>query len=248
MIDLEKYLYDCIHPIFDSWNEEGIYAVSFYAYSNEMHQYRGFSNVTNFSVSYNTEADCGGAGLHSEKRWNYAFWRQNQVAVIDSDEGTPATDVLFDWYAQQGIAQIGKETEEMDAPVGFAELVEVLGRVARRFQNEGYFVRKFGRPMPILIHDLEYTPCTLDATAYANPNGEAADFLAGNWESEESPVAFCKPVTETDALLAAAMADPKCKEIMEWLQSLGTTGKPDISELVEIAERTRVLIARHKKD
>lgn len=246
MIDLEKYLYDCIRPIFDGWYEDGIYAVSFFACSNEMLEYRGFSNVTDFSVSYNTEEDCGGAGRHSEKRWNYAFWRQNEVSIINSYEGTPATDVLFDWYAQQGITDVGYETDGMDAPMGFAELVEVLGKVARRFHDEGYFVRKFGRAIPILIHDLEYTPCTLDATAYANPNGEAADFLAGNWETEES--VFHGTDTKKGDFLAAVAADPQHKEIMDRLQSLGTKDKLDINELLEIDKLTRALIDRHKKD
>lgn len=184
MIDLEEYLYEKIKPIFDGWDEPGIYAVSFFAYSNELHEYRGICNVTDFAVSYNTEADCPGAGPHSEERWNYAFWRQNETLIFDSYGQTPETAVLFDWYAQQGITNIGYEDENIEAPVGYKELVDVLAKVARRFQDEGYWMRRFGRQIPILIHDLEYIPCTLDATAYANPNGEAADFLCGNWESD----------------------------------------------------------------
>lgn len=217
MIDLENYLYDVIRPIFDSWNEDGIYAVSFFVCSNELHEYRGFSNVTNFSVSYNTETDCRGAGRHSEARWNYAFWRQNDTPIFDSYSGTPETDVLFDWYAQQGITNIGYETGDMEAPVGFQELTDVLSRVARRFQEEGYFVKKFGRSIPILIHDLEYIPCTFEATAYANPNGEAADFLAGNWETASSdwnnPM-FEKIDSHMDAFLEAAFSNPEVKTLM----------------------------------
>lgn len=218
MIDLEKYLYDVIRPIFDGWNEDGIYAVSFFVCSNELHEYRGFSNVTNFSVSYNTETDCRGAGRHSEARWNYAFWRQNDTPIFDSYSGTPETDVLFDWYAQQGITNIGYETGDMEAPVGFQELTDVLSRVARRFQEEGYFVKKFGRPIPILIHDLEYIPCTFDATAYANPNGEAADFLAGDWET--APSNWSNPKSEEihsriGAFLGKAASDPDAKALMK---------------------------------
>lgn len=203
MIDIEQFLYDRVLQIFDGWHEEGIYAVSFFVYSNELHIYRGFSNVTNFSVSYNTEEDCEGAGRHSEERWNYAFWRQDAVPIFDSYEGTPETEVLFDWYAQQGTVNVGYEDGEMDAPVGFAELVEVLGKVARRFHDEGYFVRKFGRAVPILIHDLEYIPCTLAATAYANPDGEAADFLAGNWEDGEPDY----DVQEVDSKVSAMIGN-----------------------------------------
>lgn len=184
MIDLEQFIYEKVRIIFDGWDEPGIYAVSFFASSNELQEYRGFRNVTDFAVSYNTEADCPGAGPHSEARWNYAFWRQNETMVFDSFGQTPETAVLFDWYAQQGITNIGYEDDGMEAPVGYKELVDVLAKVARRFQEEGYWMQRFGRPIPILIHDLEYIQCTLDATAYANPNGEAEDFLYGNWDDD----------------------------------------------------------------
>lgn len=181
MIDLEQYIYDYVKPIFDSWDELDIYAVSFFASANDLQEYRGFSNVTDLVISYNTERDCPGAGPHSETRWNYAYWRQDETMVFSSFHRTPETAVLFDWYEQEGITNIGYEDSSMEAPVGYKELVDVLSRVARRFQEEGYWVKRFGRPIPILIHDLEYIQCTLDATAYANPNGEAKDFLHGNW-------------------------------------------------------------------
>lgn len=44
-----------------------------------------------FSVSRNTEADCNGAGELSEKRWNDAFWRQNEVPVLEADREIEAT-------------------------------------------------------------------------------------------------------------------------------------------------------------
>ena len=129
--------------------------------------------------------------------------------IFDSYEQTPEMEVLFDWYAQQGITKIGYEDETMEAPVGYKELVDVLAKVARRFQDEGYWVRRFGRPIPILIHDLEYIQCTLDATAYANPNGEAADFLYGNWESDfEHGIPFGRPDFEkVKDTVHAALAD-----------------------------------------
>lgn len=240
MIDLEQYLYDVIKPIFDSWDEADIYAVSFFVYSNEMHMYRGFSNVTNFAVSYNTEQDCHGAGAHSEERWNYAFWRQNETPIFDSYEASPGTDVLFDWYAQQGITNIGQETEKMDAPVGFRELVAVVRQVARRFQEEDYFPGKFGKRIPILIHDLEYIPCVLEATAYANPNGEAADFLAGNWESAEMDFSndpqFQKVHSEVSAIMGAVVANLGNPDFMNRLLGIKEEDAPDpeVEELMKV--------------
>ena len=57
-MDFEQYVYDRVVPVIRSWQEEGIYAISFFVYSNEAYVYRGTENVGVFAVSYNTEEDC----------------------------------------------------------------------------------------------------------------------------------------------------------------------------------------------
>ena len=54
MIDISEKLYNAVKSIIDSWQEEGIYAISFFVYSNEAYEYNGFSNVSSFAISYNT--------------------------------------------------------------------------------------------------------------------------------------------------------------------------------------------------
>ena len=58
MINIEAVFYEKIKKIITSWYEDEIYAISFFVNSNEAYSFRGFSNVSNFSVSYNTEEDC----------------------------------------------------------------------------------------------------------------------------------------------------------------------------------------------
>ncbi len=205
MISMEDILYHRVKTLMTQWNEEDIYAVSFYVYSNEAYAYGGFDNVTEFSVSYNTENDCQGAELRSERRWNYAFWRQDESPVISTWEPTEETHQLFNWYKEQGITNIGDEPEDAFCPVGYEELLGLVANVARRLQEEGFLREKFGRTIPIIIHDLEYIPCTIEATRYANPNGEAEDFLAWadwGWEDEEDEVsdAFSGDSAQTLAL------------------------------------------------
>lgn len=72
-MDLEKYLYDKIVPLVRSWDEKGIYAISFFVYANEGSVFEGHCNFPEVSVGYNTEADCCGASPYDEKRWNFAF-------------------------------------------------------------------------------------------------------------------------------------------------------------------------------
>ena len=109
MVDIRTYLENKVRDIISSWNEDEIYAISFFVYTNESFEYNGCSNVTNFFISYNTEKDCNGGGDLAEERWNYAFWRQNEIPIIDSESETEGIKILFDWYKENGINNIGYE-------------------------------------------------------------------------------------------------------------------------------------------
>lgn len=186
MTDISEKLYLKIKSIIDTWCEDGIYAISFFVYSNENYEYKGFCNVSSFAISYNTENDCKGVGQYDEERWNYAFWRQNETYVIDLDEPNELTDLLFEWYRENGISNIGEEDEDCydedckyigKGPVGHYELLTLASEVAKRLQQEGFLENKFGKKLPIIIHGLEYAWYDIEATQNANINGEADTFL-----------------------------------------------------------------------
>lgn len=188
MIDLQAYLENKLRDIISAWNENEIYAISFFVYSNEAYKYNGYSNVTKFAVSYNTESDCNCTGELSEERWNYAFWRQDEMPIIDVDNENEGIKILFDWYKENCIDNIGYEDcsacydDEMryigKGPVGYYELLSEITVVAKRLQDSGFVKNKFGKPIPIIIHDLEYTWYVIDATKKVNSNGEADAFFA----------------------------------------------------------------------
>ena len=212
MIAMEDILYEKAMDVMSTWVEKDIYAVSFFVESNGTFWFRDRCNVSRFAISYNCESDCEGAGIHSEKRWNYAFWRQNEHVIIEPDDDSPEMQLLFDWYQENGIENIGEETVDWgNSPVGYKELVDLVARVARRIQEEGFLKKKFGRPIPIIIHDLEYMECTWKATEHANPNGEAKDFLHGNWESDYPESGLLPPVKE---FMAGLLNDPEKREQM----------------------------------
>ena len=155
-------------------------------YSNEGYEYNGHSNVVNFAVSYNTESDCSGAGKYDEERWNYAFWQQDEAPIIYTDEKNPLTDLLFDWYKECGIENIGFESDDMydenynyigKGSIGHYELLTLVSEIAFELQSEGFVSSRFGRSIPIIIHGLEYAWYDIEATKHGNPNGEADTFL-----------------------------------------------------------------------
>lgn len=188
MVDLQAYLENKLRDIISTWNEDDIYAISFFVYSNESYEYNGYSNVTTFSVSYNTESDCSGASALSEERWNYAFWRQDETPIIGVDGENEGIKILFDWYEENGIDNIGYEDYNAcydnkmkyigKGPVGYYELLSEITAVAKKLQDSGFIKNKFGTQIPIIIHDLEYPWYIIEANKKANSNGEADIFLA----------------------------------------------------------------------
>ncbi|NMC57251.1 MAG: hypothetical protein GYA50_08535 [Eubacteriaceae bacterium] len=187
MIDLEEYLYNRVKNEIDSWNAKDIYAISFFVYSNEAYTYKDFENVSIFTISYNTESACENDDLLSEERWNYAYWFQDEIPIIDPTEDyNEGTEILFKWYEQNGIKNIGYEDEDCydkdmnyvgKGPVGYYELLTAVSNVAKRLQEESYIKNKFGKPIPIIIHDYEYSWYVIEATKNANPHGEADTFI-----------------------------------------------------------------------
>lgn len=188
MIDLQKYIENKVRDIISEWDESDIYAISFFVCSNEMYEYNGYSNVTEFFISYNTEKDCEGAGELSEERWNYAFWRQNETPIIEVNNENEGMKILFDWYEENGIDNIGYEDyatsydDEMryigKGPVGYFELLSEITAVAKKLQDSDFVKNKFGKPIPIIIHDLEYPWYIIEANKKVNSNGEADMFFA----------------------------------------------------------------------
>lgn len=187
MNNLHAYLEKRAQDIISAWNEDGIYAISFFVNANESDEYAGCSNVPSFGIGYNTEKDCFGADEYSEWRWNYAFWQQNETFVIEADDDNEGMALLFEWYKENGIDNIGYEDmsncydSRMNyigkGPVGYYELLTEVTAVAKKLQTSGFIENKFGRKIPIIIHDLEYAWYVIEATKSANPYGEADTFI-----------------------------------------------------------------------
>lgn len=187
-MDLRTYLQVKLREIISEWKEDDIYAISFLISANPTNRYKGYSNVTEFSVSYNTENDCIGKGGLAEERWNYAFWRQNEVPVIQADDEDDGMRLLVAWYEENGIENIGYEDpgscygDNMQyigkGPVGCFELLMEAAAVAKELQESGFVRDKIGKPVPIIVHELEYPWYVFEATKIANPNNEANIFFS----------------------------------------------------------------------
>lgn len=185
-MNFEAYLYERVLPIIQSWDEKGIYAISFFVYANESYEHDGISNVSEFSISYCTEEGCNHASPLSEDRWNLPLCNEGEVYIIDPHNNDEGIHKLFAWYKELELENIGYENyddmydENMHyigkGPVGYYELLCAVSNVARRLQTEGIIKKKFG-PIPIIVHALEFYDLIEQVTEHANPGGEAELFL-----------------------------------------------------------------------
>ena len=201
-INLHEFIYQKVMKVLYGWDYRDVYSISFFVYSNEAYEYKEYSNISTFEISCNKETyfqktyeqekkfnekyafslNVCDNPKYSEARWNYASLEMDEISILD-DQGY---DLLFCWYKQEGIDNIGYESDDCydenmsyigKGPNGYFELLQVITAVAKRIQEEDYFLKTVGKRLPIIIQDYELTYYVIDATIEANVHNEAADFL-----------------------------------------------------------------------
>ena len=144
------------------------------------------------TVGFNTEDDVAWstdpAPVRStderEARWNYAFWRQNQLAIVcDSNADRVGAKLPEEWARENSLWYDLAEGEdaifnERGEPLTNA-FVRLLVDVVRRLHAEGDIQRIFGRSLPVLIHELEYDDEIAEQNLAANPAGVVPEDFVG---------------------------------------------------------------------
>ena len=118
------------------------------------------------TLGYNTERQVrselskGEAFDEAEARWNYAFWLQNDPLVFGI--GGTAKIVRnwvvssgFPYYDDDDTAWQDNNTIENTSKITVA-FVSVLIDVVKEIHEQELLTQKFGRELPIIIHELEY--------------------------------------------------------------------------------------------
>ncbi|MFC9057265.1 hypothetical protein ACFTXB_04305 [Streptomyces sp. NPDC057074] len=165
---------------------EDIYVISFFI-DNE----RDDPRQPTLSIGYNTEAQfrrsIADASDEAETRWNYAFWLQNELTVIgDLTRDPDGATARRQWITELGLWYDDEPTHPEDwmTTVGpTAALIEAnfnqaCVQLARDLHNDGVIKSAIGKPVPVVLHELEYYDGIARRTEAANPPGLADDFTA----------------------------------------------------------------------
>ena len=156
-----------------SWSDPDIYAISLFVYDENDNPCR--PTVT---LGYNTEEqyrDSLDLTDEKEARWNYAFWLQNQELYFGA--GDSADDIRL-WLEAKGLPFY--DDNEVLSDESYRDLervthlfVDELIAVVRELHAEKFLTSKFGRELPVIIHELEYYDEIAEQNIQAN--GELLD-------------------------------------------------------------------------
>ncbi len=191
---LSEHLRATILAAFDTipaGDRADVYALSLYMYDVEDDPRR-----PTITVGYNTErrvtsctpapgqkAKWPIAADAAEARWNHAFWLQNALVVACDGDSDPVGGELVQRWAKDKGYWYSDEDEDRDIDAALrkvepltGEFVQMAVAVARDLHSSGEIVRMFGRPLPVLIHELEYYEEIAAQNEAANPGGLVDDF------------------------------------------------------------------------
>ncbi|MEU8364341.1 hypothetical protein AB0C27_50820 [Nonomuraea sp. NPDC048882] len=151
-----------------------IYTISFYVYDEDDDPRR-----PTLTIGYNTESQVqrvidpqGCYPDPAEARWNYAYWLQNELVVIADTTLDP--DGSF--HRDQWITELPRAGQQPDDVT--AHFVDACIHLASDLHTAGVIERAIGRPVPVVIHELEYYEQIARQTEAANPPSLANDFIA----------------------------------------------------------------------
>jgi len=170
------------------------YVVSFYVYDVD-----DDPRTPTLTVGTNTESEVGrrldprtknrfgNPSDTAEARWNYAFWLQNQLAMIADPDGDPrGAELCEQWIRTRGLwleepddwtDRLVVTQYEGAAGLMTSAFVELCVDTAQLMHRSGVVVDVFGGPIPIVVHELEYYDEIAAQTERANPPGLAGEFV-----------------------------------------------------------------------
>ena len=171
----KKYFYDKFIEIINQWKEDEIAAISILVYSNETYVYKGIKNFFEISIGY----------IQKDDKYDSDDVKGLKV-ILNAEEDDETAEIILEFLVSNGVKNIGSEDFEKSydenmnyigkGPNGYYEVLNMISEVARDLQLHGIVNKKFGK-IPIIIHDLEYSWYSEEATILANPNNEAKEFI-----------------------------------------------------------------------
>ena len=147
------------------------------------------------SVSYNTisnyRENIQRASDEMEAKWNFAFWLQDEIEELggQNDEDLKKWFETSNYFYSDDEKEMAEEDKELYDKISDMEddfcdafIDEIILNVQQLFANK-IIENKFGKSIPVLVHELEYYDKPVGWTIKSNPKGLVDEFV--NWTKFE---------------------------------------------------------------
>ncbi|MGW5638380.1 hypothetical protein [Streptomyces sp. NPDC003832] len=165
-----------------------IYALSFRIWRVDYDYRRPY-----VAIGYNTESQYERERAPDdpgEARWNYAYWLLDGFETLGNVPEDPAGGPLYEAEVRQlGLWHEGDSDDDVadddDADADDEDTNELLIEhfydaciaLARHLHDSGRIEKVFGRPLPVIVFDMDNAGWEVEATEAANPPGLIEGFL-----------------------------------------------------------------------
>ncbi|MFF8713502.1 hypothetical protein ACF07T_19020 [Streptomyces sp. NPDC015184] len=164
------------------------YVLAFNVWRIDGDDRRSFVDIGyNTESRYEEEARKDGADPH-EVRWNYAFWLLDGFDRLGNVPEDPAGGMLYEEETRRlGLWHDGEfdlhrllDDDELAAKADLLQLHfhDAVIDLVRHLHASGAVERIFGRPLPVVVFDMDHPGWEEEATRAANPPELIGDFLA----------------------------------------------------------------------
>lgn len=169
-------------PVIASWDVADIYVISLW-----VNDYCDNPCEPTVTLGYNTEAQYNSAleraSSKEEARWNFAFWLHSRELVFGENE---TREIVKDWIVGNDMPyfpcvdydfSIPDEVDKKILSEITNEFVSTLVDVVKELHETGFIQNKFGKAIPLIIHELEYYKKIARQNERANPACTIKDFV-----------------------------------------------------------------------
>lgn len=179
---MKEILKDLISSNVNTWTDNDIYAISLYTYNDMdnpckptvMLGYNTDSQVKNVIDSLAAETDL-------DAKWDFNFWLQNEYFFFGLEDSQ--SDVM-QWLEDNNLPYYDDDDEAWAKP-GTArtaaaittKFIAVLAEIIKEVHDSKILTAKFGKELPILIHDNECTEQVAVINFQANGEELLGDYM-----------------------------------------------------------------------
>ena len=160
---------------------DDIYSFSFYV-CNDEDDPRSPTLTIGFNTNSHLKSEINNASNENEAKWNYAFWLQNEIAVIGTDGDSEGKSLINQWILDLGLNYTDEEEDQdFDSCLEKGEritenFIRALIEIVREIHDQKSLSK------PIIIHELEYYDQIRDQNIEANGAERVKEF--SNWINE----------------------------------------------------------------